>query len=123
MCTCQCFVDIGVKKHWETVHFTGVCLPLCSKTRTGKTWKCKSQNLDRDKQNEKNGNPEGDLQVRWKVLSEISIFPIFFVPVQVLYLPLPFLVPVHVLELQDAENSTGTNNGSASLKTLTGTNK
>ena len=34
-------------------------------------------------------------------------FFLFFVPVQVLYLPLPFFVPVHVLELQDAEARIG----------------
>ena len=66
----------------------------------------KKRKFKSQRQKMKNGNPEGDLQVRWKVLAEISMF-LFFVPVQALYLP-PFFVPVHVLELQDAETRTGT---------------
>ena len=34
-------------------------------------------------------------------------FFLFVVPMQVLYLPLPFFVPVHVLELQGAETRIG----------------
>ena len=54
--------------------------------------------------NEKNGNPERDLQVRWKVLSEISIF--YFCP-GAGFVSSTSIFCVHVLKLQDAKGSHG----------------
>ena len=95
------------EKHWETFHFTRVCLPLCSKTCTGTKKMEVEVPKPAQEQKQKMKISERTFHLTWRSPSGFSCF-CFFVPVQVLALPLSFFVPVQVLELQDAETCTGT---------------